>query len=312
MDPTRRSALVAGLRAMFPAGSPLPGSSPGSVLEVREADTEAVVLLRWERDPRLYGIPIDLTDTRHEYYYDRHGVQDDEEWFDSVGLGLMVALDTGLRARSRRRQVGDYIELGTEDGWPTDDRFYFQQAEVDDVDGLAEGLMADGLDPTPALTHRSEGRVLAWLLAYENNATGCPWLGHALVVAEADGSALLHTVETVPNTPDTLRLDLAYFAAHMAAEAGAMRVTTSLPDAYFATAGFEPAERGRVLDTSFLAADPDAARRMLEADLAAGSPWGRDRDCAGRHLPESRAARVLHALRHGPSGLSAARHFRVG
>jgi hypothetical protein len=311
MDPERRHVLVDRLREMFPAGSPLPGSAAGSFVEVREGQDEAVLLLRWTNDPHLYGVPIDLTDTRHEYYYDTYEVASDEEWLDSVGLGLMVSLDTGFRAHARRRRVDDYIELRAEGGWPEDDRFYFQDGDPA-LPGLVSSLLSDGLDPSSALELHAQGRLLAWLVSYENNSTGHPFVGQALVAAAEADAATLVRVEVSPGVPDSVRLDLAYFASQTAAAGGAQSITTALPDEFLDLAGFRPAEDGRRLDTTFLDADPDGARALLSAGLAAGGEWGRDRDLAGRYLPTSRVGRFLHLLRRGPSGQSATRRYRVG
>lgn len=108
------------------------------------------------------------------------------------------------------------------------------------------------------MERRSQERLLVWLLSYENNATGVPWVGQAVVTLGSPGSADLELVETTPGVPVTVRLDLAYFASHAAAERGARTVSTSLPDREFVLAGFVASASGtRVLDTSFLAADPD-------------------------------------------------------
>ena len=220
MDPERRRTLVDRLRGMFPAGSPLPGSADGSFVEVREGQDEAVLLLRWTDDPHLYGVPIDLTDTGHEYYYDAYEVASDEEWLDSVGLGVMVSLDTGFRARARRRHVDDYIELRAEGGWPEDDRFCFQDGDPA-LPGLASSLRSDGLDPSSALKLHAQGRLLAWLVSYENNSTGHPFVGQAVVAAAETDAATLVRIEASPGVPDSVRLDLAYFASQAAAAGGA-------------------------------------------------------------------------------------------
>jgi hypothetical protein len=143
---------------------------------------------------------------------------------------------------------------------------------------------------------------VSWLLAYENNATGEPWVGHA-VVSRQDDEVVLELVETLPGVPRTVALDLAYFACHGAAGQGALTVTTALTDPDLSLAGFRDDGPGvRVLSTDFLDADPDGARALLERDLASGGPWGGDRDSSGRYLPATRIGRLVHRLRWGRSG----------
>jgi hypothetical protein len=292
--------LAERLRAMFAPGNTVADGC--RVAEVREAPGEVVLLMRRDRDPHLYGIPVSLGDTRHEFYYSDCEVSSDDEWLDSVDIGLMVMLDTGYVATARRRQVDDYIELRDVDGWPDDRRFTLQDGG-DDMDLLAGRLREVGLDPSAALEQRARNRLQVWMLASENNSTGGPWVGHAVVSRSGKAEAILEVVETSPEVPPTVALDLAYFACHSAAAAGVERVWTELPDEVLALAGFVSTPDGRqVLDTNFLAADPDGARALLATDLDRQVPWGQDRDLAGRHVPPSVVGRTLHRLRFGKSG----------
>jgi hypothetical protein len=300
MDAAPSRELVERLRAMLPPGCAVADGC--RVVEVREAGDEAVVLVRWDRDPGLYGVPVPLTDTRHEFFYPDYEVASTEEWLDSVGEGLRVMLDTGHRATARRRRVADYIELRDTGGWPGDERFSLQDG-LHDADLLAERLRRDGLDPTLALERQAQGRLMTWLLSYENNATGGPWVGHAVVSHQGEATALLEQVETLPGAPPSVALDLAYFASHAAVAQGAMSVTTALCDPELALAGFRADASGtRVLSADFLDADPDGARVVLERGRASGGRWGADRDEAGRHLPATRVGRLVHRLRWGRSG----------
>lgn len=289
---------------MFPAGRRLPGSSGGTVIRTELVDDDFVLVVSWPKDARVYGIPIELTDTRRDFYY-RSRVADDDEWLDSVGLGLMVMLDTGFRQRARRRLVGDYIELRSDGGWPSDDRFYlqFEPSSSRDLHGLADVLRADGLDPAAAMTAAAGGRLLEWVLAYENNATGGPWVGQTVVVRrDHDATTADLEIETVSGTPRFLALELAYFGAHAAAVHGAAAVLLAEDEAMFEIAGFRSAEGGMILDTSFLDSDPVRAEAFLTSDTSGSRGWGRDRDASGRHLPDSSLRRVLHVVRHGWSG----------
>lgn len=214
------------LRAMFPPGRRV-GEPACTVVEVRAGLDEVVLLVRWNRGPHLYGIPISLTDTSHEFYYTDYEVSSDDEWLDSVDVGLMVMMGTGHRATAKRSQVADYIELRSTDGWPVDERFCLQEGECE-CNLLAERLREAGLDPSLALERRAQKRLLVWLLTYENNATGGPWVGQSVVTRIGPTEAELEQVETAPGVPATVGLDLAYFASQFAAARGALTVTTSL------------------------------------------------------------------------------------
>lgn len=295
------TSLAERVARMFPVGHPIPGSHPGVVVDVRHASAEVVLLIRWEGDPRLYGIPISLAESRRDFYYGDQ-VEDDDEWLDSVGLGLQVMLDTGFRAQARRRPVGDYIELRQAGGWPNDDRFYLSWFGENFDERRADDLRRDGLDPDIALRRLKSGALLAWLVAYENNSTGEPDVGQAVVSRDAAGQACLEIVELTPGVPESVMVDLAYFAAHTAAEKGAGTIATELDIPQLSIAGFETREGRQVLDTSFLAADPDGARALVLASLAQGGRWGDDRDAASRYLPRSRVGRLVHQLVRGRNG----------
>jgi len=297
-----QSYLARRISDMFAEGSLLPGSTKGSVVETRLVGNEVLVMIRWPRDPRLYAIPVDLAATRRDYYY-AIPVDTDEEWLDSVGLGFMVMLDTGFRSRARRRLIDDYIELRPAGGWPSDERFYFQfeKPEGSRVAALADHLRSDGLDPSAASTAASEGRLVEWIVAYENNATGEPWVGQAVIARRNNAEADL-SIGTIPGTPDFLRINLAYHGGHAAARHGIARLYCAEAAPIFEIAGFRRGDDGFGLDTSLLDADPDRARQHLATDNSGGQNWGRDRDAAGRYMPRSRAGRLLHALRHGGSG----------
>jgi len=303
MDVARQVELARMSSGLFPPAAPVGFERNSSVVEVRESDGDAVVIFRWDGDSHLYGIPISPDDVRHEFFYPDFAVSSDDEWLESVSLGLGVMLDTGYRATARRTQVDDYIELGADGGWPVDDRFYLQVVD-ENFELLAERLIEMGLSPAVALQCHLQNQLMTWLLSYENNSTGGPSVGQAVVSRTGRDSAELRLVETTAGVPDTVLTDLAYFVSHDAAAAGARLVTTGMSDSVLDLAGFEPDQFGVLsLDTSFLKADPDAARALLEADLAGSSnQWGRDRDLAGRPLPGSRAARLLHRLRWGASG----------
>jgi hypothetical protein len=257
---------------MYPPGVPRFDPPHWRTDEVRDLGTEAVLVGHFDRDQNRYGIPIDLTRRSREFYYTRFAVANDDEWLKSVDIGLLVMVGTGLRASARRRRTHDYIELRAEGGWPSDERFYRQDATQDDEEQqelMAQTLLRDGLSPDVGVARRREGRLVAWLLQYENTAPSGPWVGQAVVASDEAGEAVLEVTEIGLGVPETVRADLAYFACHAAAEVGARTVSTSLTHASLSLVGFADGEAGqRVLQTHFLDADPDAARERLRADLA--------------------------------------------
>ena len=280
------------------------------VVEVRDAPGEVVLLVRWQRDPRLYGVPIPLGDTRRDFY-SGDPVESDEEWLDSVSLGLTILVDTGFEVGARRTAVGDHIELRTEGSWPDDERFYYDV--VDPADPASwervRVVAEDGLDPAAALASRDAGRLIAWVTGYENNSAGSPYVGHAVVSWTGATTAHVEHVEVAEGVPVTVLVDLVHLAAHAAGSAGALVVTTDRDEPELGVAGFRERPGGpRVVDTGFLEEDPAGAARLLKTTRAAGGTWGRDRDVAGRHLPDGRMGRWWHRLKHGATGAAPRRY----
>lgn len=297
------------LRGMYPPGTRL--GDDCAVVEVRDAPGEVVLLVRWQRDPRLYGIPIPLGDISRDFYYTDYPVASAAEWLDSVGLGLMIQMDTGFRAGARRTAVDDYLELRADGGWPVDERFYYDVVEPTDPYSWERVpfVAAAGLDPTAAVASRGTGRLIAWVTGYENNSTGEPYVAQAVVSWTGETTAHLEHVEVADGVPVTLVVDLAHLASHAAASAGALSVTTDLDAPELAVVGFRVGLGGRrEVDTSFLKEDPAGAARLLESALTTGERWGQDRDAAGRYLPQTRGGRLWHRLRHGPSGAQPRRY----
>ena len=223
---------------MFGVGSSVTDGC--TAVEVRDAAHEVVLLVRWRSDPRLYGIPIDLRDTQRDFYYTDYPVDSSEEWLESVGLGMMIRMDTGFQFSARRTQVADYIELREPRGWPEDTRFYIDVVSPDDDDSwLRVPFVAEaGLDPRGAIAARDSGTLIGWVTAYENNSTGTPCVGQAMVSRTSATTAALASVEVSPEVPVTVAVDLARVAAHVAAATGVLRVTTDLDLPELVLAGF--------------------------------------------------------------------------
>jgi hypothetical protein len=265
---------------MYPPGTKL---EPGCVVdEVRGGAGEAVLILRCGRDPRAYGIPIPLGDTRREFYYTENPVASVDEWLESVRIGMSIHVGTGLHARARRTLVGDYIELREADGWQYDDRFYLDVVDPDEPQSWdrIQLVVAAGLDPGPAIASRDEGRLLCWVTAFEEDSQANPYAGHAVVSWSGEDSADLEHVEVRPGAPVTVLVGLATC------------VTIGLDAPELDLVGFRYAADGRrVVDTSFLDEDPAGAAALLRDVLTAaaepskphGAGAGRRQDTTSGH-----------------------------
>ena len=278
----------------------LPIQPDTGLAEIRRSGDEAVLMFRWRPHRHLFGVPVSLKQTHHRLDWD----QPTEDLDDSLDLWLMEEVENGYLYRARRRQVDDYIELRSP-GWPIDERFYVDVVNPGDADSwLRVPFMTDdGLNPDIAVMRREEGTLIAWVTAYENNATGRPYLGQAIVIGQEPGVARLDHVELVDDVPSTLVLDLIRSATHAAADTGAHTVVTDLDLPHLPVAGFRPSPEGPfTVNTGFLDEDPEAANALYRDDLADPGLWGRNRDAARRYLPRTRLGRLVHRLRHGPSG----------
>ncbi len=170
----------------------------GAVVDVRASASDAVVLLRWGRDPNVYGIPIPLGAVDKFFGWPDEGI---EQRLADLDITLMEELDTGLMHRARRRLVGDYIELTGPD-WPYDQRFYPSVAYPGHGDprALAATMRAAGLDPALALARAEAGTLVAWVVAHENNRQGMPYLGQAVVTGLDEKHAELELLELPRST----------------------------------------------------------------------------------------------------------------
>jgi hypothetical protein len=284
---------------MYPTGTKL---EPGCVVDdVRGMPGEAILTFKCGRDPRTYGIPIPLGDPSKEFYFPENPVTSIDEWLESVRIGMSIHLGTGLQTRGRRTLVGDYIELREPDGWEYDPRFYLDVVEPDEPQSWdrVELLAQAGLDAAPAIASRDEGRLIGWVTAYEDDSQGNPYAGHAVVSRTGDDTADLEHVEVGPGTPVTLVVGLARRGAHLAGQAGALSVTTSLDTPELDLVGFRYAADGRrVVDTSFLDEDPAGAAALLRDVLIPAGQAKAPRSTGGRHHDSS--GRWWTRARRGP------------
>lgn len=282
MDAPDPAGVFAALAAAFP-----PRSHPGLV-GIRRCYDEAVLVFNWPPNERLFGVPVSLTRVDRWVNADAPAANLDE-WLDSVDLWLMEDVENGFLYRARRRPIDDYIELrGPE--WPVDHRFYVDVVEPRDERGWLRVPLVQrhGLHPEEAVKRRRTGRLVGWVLAYENISNGVPYVGQASVVWDSPRTAVLDHLEVIPGLPATVMLDLVRSATHTAADAGAVTVLSQLdaegPIAeLLRIAGFHRSSQGRMeVDTDFLDEHPDAAEHLHRAALENSGPWGSSR--RGREL----------------------------
>lgn len=291
--------VLADIQQSLPPGSRV--GDFGTVLEVRAAGHDAVLLLRWARDPNTYGIPIPLGDADTFFGWPDEGIEERLALLDTT---LMEELGTGLVSRAKRQLVGDYIELAAPD-WPADQRFFHCVAspDSDEFETMASRVRADGLDPHVALANARSGSLVTWILACENNRQGQPYVGQAVITGHLGKPAVLEIVQLAADVPLTVAVDLAHLASHRAGEAGFLTVRTEIDLPVLDLVGYRPENDGtRVVDTTFLTEDRDRATALLAEALGPTTAWGHDRDLRNRHIPDHRTQRWLHRLRHPLSG----------
>lgn len=273
------------------------------LVDVRRAENSALLMFRWDPYPDLFGVELSLV-SPDSWLGVGDPAEDLDEWIAALPLSLMEEIDTGLLYRGRRRQGDGCIELRGPD-WPSDYRFYIDTVRpYDTIEWSRTSFVAaDGLDPARAVAAREAGILVAWLTAYENNSTGKPYLGQAIVVGETPERARLDHVEVVAGTPTTLLIGLVRAATHAAAASGAAAVTARVGLEHLELLGFRPTSAGEhVVVTNFLNEDAEAADAVFEAALEEPGSWGADRDRAGRYLPHTRTGRLIHRLHFGRSG----------
>jgi hypothetical protein len=225
---------------------------PGEPVDGPAAAGSLVVLFRWKLDAAVYAVhfhlePAEETDLPH-------GVSTGvpvaslQDWVSEVVLWLMEELDTGLVRRSARMQVGDVVllEAGVNAVDVLPEGYYIGDVNLGSGRSNGDHLKRDGLHTKVARHLLKQDRLLVWLHAYENNARGEPFVGHAVVSRPApastpevrSGEARLEVLEVAPGTPATVNAALAFHAVRSAIEMGAAKVATDLDDPSLTQVGF--------------------------------------------------------------------------
>ncbi len=208
------------------------------LVEVRPEDGEILVRFRWSRNRHVFGIKLDLSDPSVGLTGER--IRSADQWAGEVFWRLEEERNTGYLVRAERRRMADYIELHGR-GYSFDSRYY-----VSNVPAVSDGSwLADcGLDIRPATLLRRQGRLIAWLQAYLNNAHGEPFVGQVILGWASDTAAEIYALDLVSGTPSTVARDLALVAVHAASNDGAEVVTTSLTHPELRSVGFRPGSDG--------------------------------------------------------------------
>lgn len=280
----------------------------GRVLEVRREGDEAVLLLRLEAHPPVFGVRVRLDDTTRRLDWD-HPATDLEDWLDSVGLWLVEDVENWYAFGASRTARHDHVELGPQ-VWPDDGRFEAYVEDASHVERLRGSVVAEVAPGAWAAVEEALAADDVEAVVHVHDAGSSDTVGLALARRRGHVTDLTH-VWTAGGVPDSVVLVAVRVAARVAASHGATEVTTDLPLPHLDVLGFRPDDAGGWrTDTRFLGEDRAAALAVITSSTADGGPWGRRRDRAGRVLPRGRLGRLLHRLRHGPTG--APRRFHAG
>lgn len=232
-----------------------------TILDAEAREHDVLISFRWKRYPYVLAMGVGPDS-------DYGDVDSPGGWAADAVTFVSVELDTGRAATAERRLVGDLIELGPRT-WPDDDRFYVQTNDPLDVDAEWWDIFDDWhdllVDPARPLQWRGDGTLIAWHWTYLNNRYGAPLLGHVATRWVEDGVASLAYLDVGPELPDTVQLQLALVAVHVASHAGAQTVTTDLESPMLEILGFRQTQSGRQVDTRFLDTELEAAI-ALQAD----------------------------------------------
>lgn len=210
--------------------------------------SDLLVVFRWQANPHRFGIRFPLGDVSRGPWTGTE-VSTPREWAGQVEGHLEEELLTGCLLRAGRRPVADFIELSGI--WWHWDGAHCVRNVPEGRDGHWLGW--DGLHLRRA--RRLSRDRIASLQAYVSNADSEPVVGQAVVDWAGSAAARLTLVKLVPGTPPSVGFDLAWAAMHLAADAGAAQVVTSLEAPWVGKLGFRDVGNGVLAtSTTFLAA----------------------------------------------------------
>lgn len=266
---SRQEILRAVKRCLLRAGAVTDGYSAVDVLA--ESDS-MLVIFRWRRDPNMYAIKVEFP-TAPESSWTGLPVTSADEWAVDVAARLEEELQTGLVRRSRRMIRDGHVVLDTHDA-PDVCPAGFSISSVplgDDVVLLPSPLKRPysvpelpstsvsppaskagswlakaGMDVTIPRQLIVEAKLACWLQARVDNARGRPFIGHTAASWEdkQHTTARLDLVHIQPGVPSEVRNALVRLAVCEAAEAGALRVVTTIDAPELHELGFLPANGG--------------------------------------------------------------------
>lgn len=259
--------------------------------DVREDHGSLLVVFRWFRDPNTYAVRFPLTH-ESPWMPELPTPESVDGWVDDVAGWLMEELDTGWVRRARRSHLGGLVELDRDEARGSDvpRRYDIEAVPPDSL--VEEWLAEAGMDVTLARQLRSEGRLLTWIKVSDSVARAGSrssfsiaafgdepppmskrkllwarltaqlrgtWghntpVGHAVVSRDrrSEEAAILELLEVTSEAPAAVRHSLVLHAVHDAAEAGCLRISTTIDDPVLARVGFRPSSTGAgfILDTT--------------------------------------------------------------
>jgi hypothetical protein len=271
---SRQEVLTAIRARLLRAGAVTDGYSGVDVMA--ESDS-MLVIFRWRRDPNTYAIKVEFP-TAPESSWPGLPVTSADEWAADVAYRVGEELLTGLVRRSRRMIRDGYVVLDTHDApdvcpagffissVPLGDRVapFHSPPQRDGRERACSVLGSPSTSvPPPASKVGSwlakagmdvaiprqlivEAKLACWLQARVDNARRRPFVGHAVASWEDEQHTIarLNLVHIQPGVPSEVRDALVRLAVCEVAEAGALRMVTTIDAPGLHELGFRPANGG--------------------------------------------------------------------
>lgn len=254
-DPWPRPETLTATRAALLQPGAVADGFRGRGVELQSGNL--LVTFQWWADPNTYGLRFELPASPAESPWTGLPVHSADEWASDVAGWLMEQLQTGLIRRAGRHEVAGVAELdlNRQRGWDITGYSVSMSGRLLPA-RAAFALIATGVGPVRAAQLLTGGRLISWLYAYLDDSTGSSTVGQAVVGwgSRSSEPARLVLLAIDSHVPVSVGRMLAHHAVHDAAEAGAIKVTTTLNAPWLLDVGFSPSPTGDcfILDTTHL------------------------------------------------------------
>ncbi|MGW0177666.1 hypothetical protein ACWDUM_27895 [Rhodococcus sp. NPDC003322] len=245
LTPVARDTFDRACRSLRIRGAVTRGFHP---LRIVLDSTVVHVHFHWKLNPNVFAMNFRLPQTEKDF----RGPPIDSPGgvVSTLLMDWMEELDTGLVVRGTRTRRDGVLHIGP----PSRRRSKRSAYGIGTVplhERSGAWLATEGLHIDPALSAKDGVTLAAWIQAYENNADGRPFVGHAAAVWIADGIARIDVLEVVPGTPDEVLERLAFALTHRLADAGATRIDAVADHPVLTALGYRPGPSGgATLDVS--------------------------------------------------------------